>query len=134
NKNYWEDDTKGDAVESCHQHTLPPRSGVGVSANLGCEQHLYYKSRVPGNLVLVHRSIFHDELNILEQFDIAKRVTLHRHHVGEHAGTNRTDAIGPPHQFRGVRGASLQRLRRSEAELNHRPELASVQSMRIHSS
>src|SRR5581483_11169713 len=88
-------------------------------------------SRLSGNLVLVHRPIFHYELNVLQKFYLIQWIALYRDDVGKHAGTNGAEAIGPSHQFGGVGSTGLQRLRGRESELHHGPELASIQPVGI---
>src|SRR3974390_1928411 len=89
--------------------------------------------RTTRNEVLVDHTVFHDELNLLQQPDVFERVAPDRHNIRKLSRFNGANAARPAHQFRWVRRPGLNRMNRSHSELYHGPELATIFSVRIDS-
>lgn len=71
---------------------------------------------------------------MLECCHVLKWITIHCDDVGPFPSSEYASLIGPPEQIGRVDGSRLDRLQRSQAQLNHDRKFVSVQPVRIDGS
>src|SRR5277367_6637089 len=90
----------------------------------------HYLRELLRELLAIDNAVFHHEGYFLQGGDVVEGISRDGDDVGEVAGLQRSDLVGPLQELRAVDGAGLDGGQRRHAKFHHQHEFAALGAMR----